>query len=184
MRIVLLILLMVLQSDLMAADLPPIDKIMTPEEMSITGLDKLSAEERELLRRWLDRFVQRDAKFVIKNYKKEREREQKLEQEQKQKRSRTSEDEQIAEPKRQAPVILDDPFIEASIHIVGTFDGWRGKSRFTLSNGEVWEQRKPDSVRRVKPIDNPTVKFKNNLLGFNVMEVPAAKVKIMVKRVK
>ena len=42
--------------------------------------------------------------------------------------------------------------------IVGDFSGWSGKTTFILDNGEVWQQRRADSVRRTKRITNPETK--------------------------
>ena len=68
--------------------------------------------------------------------------------------------------------------------MVGDFSGWSGKTTFILDNGEVWQQRRADSVRRTKRITNPEVRITKNLMGYYVMEIPAAKVKMPVTRIK
>ena len=58
-------------------NLPPLEDIMSEDEMAETGVDHLTAEEREALRRWLGIFVERDAKFVMQRFRKEMKAEEK-----------------------------------------------------------------------------------------------------------
>ena len=74
-------------------------------------------------------------------------------------------------------------FDKSVARIVGDFSGWRGKTLFKLDNGETWQQRRADSVRRTKIISNPEVRIKRNVMGFYVMEIPAAKVRVPVTRI-
>lgn len=176
MRICFLACCLVLNLTSYASELPPIDEIMTREEMSMTGLDKLSADELQTLREWLSVFIERDAKFVIRNYEK-----------QKKEQLRTKAADEIPEAPQTVKAEAEEkenPFENQQSTIEGIFSGWSGNTRFTLTNGQVWQQRKPDSVRRVKPIRNPKVVFSRNFLGFYYMEVPEAGVKVAVKRIK
>ena len=165
----------------MAAELPSLDELMSPSEMEITGVDKLSAEEKQALREWLEVFVDLDAKFAAKRYAERKKAEEKAGVTRQKSEPRT---EQVSETTQHDVQEKQNRFSKSQARIVGDFTGWKGKTTFRLDNGEVWQQRKPDSIRRTKRVSNPEVRITRNFMGFYIMEVPAVKTKVPVTRIK
>lgn len=67
-------------------------------------------------------------------------------------------------------------------HIVGHFDGWHGKSRFTLDNGQVWQQVGADAPSCMTS-DNPAATVKPSLMGNWLMYVHGCNDSSHVERV-
>lgn len=75
-------------------------------------------------------------------------------------------------------------FIEA--RLVGEFNGWTGKTLFTLDNGQVWRQTNNyirDYAPR-DPIPAPKVTISKGLLGSYNLQIEGVKRIVQVKRVK
>ncbi|MEO6075901.1 MAG: hypothetical protein ABIP56_03765 [Dokdonella sp.] len=68
-------------------------------------------------------------------------------------------------------------------HIVGEFQGWRGKTRVTLDNGQVWEQAQSGSAGDVRMSD-PSVRIKPMTLGSWLMYVAGCGCDVRVKRIE
>lgn len=66
--------------------------------------------------------------------------------------------------------------------INGNFEGWSGRTRFTLENGQVWEQRR--GGRWKVSLVNPEVHIKQNFMGAFEMEVLSEGRSIGVRRIK
>ncbi len=169
------------------AELPRIEDLMSESEMALTGVDRLTSDQKQALREWLEVFVDQDAKFAAKEYaqrKKEQTRARKSQKKSPNKRGwifrREAEKDDQAEENQDS----SNRFSKNEAKMVGDFSGWSGKTTFILDNGEVWQQRRADSVRRTKRITNPEVRITKNLMGYYVMEIPAAKVKMPVTRIK
>lgn len=64
--------------------------------------------------------------------------------------------------------------------IVGEFNGWSGKTRFVLENGQVFEQRRPGRWKIT--LDNPEVHIRQNLMGAYEMEIVSERRSIGVRR--
>ena len=64
--------------------------------------------------------------------------------------------------------------------IVGEFNGWSGKTRFVLENGQIFEQRRPGRWKIT--LDNPEVHIRQNLMGSYEMEVVSQGRSIGVRR--
>jgi hypothetical protein len=64
--------------------------------------------------------------------------------------------------------------------IVGEFNGWSGKTRFVLENGQVFEQRRPGRWKIT--LNNPEVHITQNLMGAYEMEVVTEGRSIGVRR--
>jgi hypothetical protein len=75
------------------------------------------------------------------------------------------------------------PADSISAHIAGDFDGWHGSTRFTLDNGQVWEQV-DDSIVTVKRIANPKVTIARGLFNSYYMSVSGMTDSVQVKRIK
>jgi len=84
-----------------------------------------------------------------------------------------------------APVFYPDEGARENIesNIVGTFEGWRGHTVFTLENGQEWAQAE-SGARDTGKFSNPKVKIKPMLLGSWLMYVDGCGCSVRVKRVK
>jgi len=65
--------------------------------------------------------------------------------------------------------------------IVGEFNGWSGKTRFVLENGQVFEQRRRGRWKIT--LNNPEVHISQNFMGAFELEVVSAGKSIGVRRV-
>ncbi|MFI4970442.1 MAG: hypothetical protein ACHP7D_09570, partial [Lysobacterales bacterium] len=63
------------------------------------------------------------------------------------------------------------------------FIGWRGKTVFTLDNGQEWQQAE-SGVYDAGKFANPGVKIKPMLLGSWLMYVDGCGCSVRVKRIK
>jgi hypothetical protein len=68
-------------------------------------------------------------------------------------------------------------------HIVGTFDGWEPKSRFTLDNGQTWVVT-DDRSAYVAAVQNPLVTIKKGLFGAYYLHVEGLNSSAKVKRLQ
>ena len=66
--------------------------------------------------------------------------------------------------------------------IAGHFSGWKGKTVFTLDNGEVWRQRL--SGRYAVSLESPEVEIYRNFVGYYELRILETGRKIGVTRVK
>jgi hypothetical protein len=66
--------------------------------------------------------------------------------------------------------------------IDGSFHGWKGKTKFRLQNGQVWEQRYSNTWHT--QLDSPKVTISKNFFGFYDMKVEGTKRTIGVRRVQ
>lgn len=67
--------------------------------------------------------------------------------------------------------------------IAGEFTGWSGDTRFTLENGQVWEQAESGSMRGIS-VDSPAVTIKPAFMGSWLLKVEGFNKAIRVRRVK
>lgn len=141
----------------------PIERQMTAEEFKAAGLDKLSAEELARLNGWLNRTVAQESRKAV--------------------------DVAVAEVKRKESsqgnqmfkLGRSEPF---EARLVGHFNGFGRGKKFTLDNGQVWEQIDDATMYGVK-LDNPSVQMKPSLMGNAwFMRVDKRAVNAKVKRVK
>ncbi len=192
---------------LKAAEIPPIKELMSNEDIQATGVEKLSESELEALREWIDVFSERDAKFVRKQYlKKQKEakkalaRANRIEQKESEQARVARIEQKAKEPEAKAQTVVrvetvnrrdesetksrQEEASEFHSRIQGEFNGWTGRTRFRLENGQVWQPRKRDSQYVIRAVQNPRVIIRKNFLGFYVMELPDLKKKIPVKRLE
>lgn len=92
---------------------PDVREMMTPDEFSAAGLERLSPTELEALNRWLLRYTARQASELRQHNELVSEEIRKVEKE------------------------------GVRTRIVGEFRGWDGETIFRLENGQVWKQRLP-----------------------------------------
>lgn len=67
--------------------------------------------------------------------------------------------------------------------IVGPFTGWDGKTRFTLENGQVWEQAEQGGLRGVD-LDSPMVTIEPGMFGSWRIKIEGLNATTRVKRIK
>jgi hypothetical protein len=84
-----------------------------------------------------------------------------------------------------APVFYLDSEERSKIEssITGAFRGWRGKTVFTLENGQQWQQAESGAFD-TREIDSPKVKIKPMLMGGWLMYIDRCGCELRVKRVK
>jgi hypothetical protein len=84
-----------------------------------------------------------------------------------------------------APVFYPDSSERSTIEdtIAGTFHGWRGKTVFTLANGQQWQQAESGAFD-TREIDSPKVKIKPMMMGGWLMYIDRCGCELRVKRVK
>lgn len=67
-------------------------------------------------------------------------------------------------------------------HVVGGFSGWNGRTRFTLDNGQVWEQAGSERFRYAGP-DRPVTIRRGSLSSF-LLSPEGMKRNIRVRRIE
>ena len=106
---------------------PGVQKAMTPEQYEAAGLSKLDPAERAKLDEFIKNYV------AVSN----------------EKVATTAVDKAVKENKVQTPEVIQS-------RIVGPFNGYTGRTVFTLENGQRWAQTQYDSAYYPK-IDSPPV---------------------------
>ena len=135
---------------------------MTAEEFKAAGLDKLSARELATLNAWLQQKVNTETAVAVEKARDEG-RKEVVE------KNRGFFDFGSAEP------------IESVI--VGEFTGFGKGKKYTLQNGQVWEQIEPASLSGVRKTD-VSVKIKPGVLGNWFMKIDGYNTQAKVRRIK
>lgn len=149
-----------------AQDAPPLQQAMSAEEFKAAGLDKLSAEELARLNAWLDRRVEQQASEAVAAA---------VEQ------AREEGRKEVVEKNRGFFHFGSEEPIEASI--VGEFDGFGSRKRYTLDNGQVWEQTDGATLAGVRK-SNPKVRIKPGMMGVWWMRIDGYNTQAKVQRVE
>lgn len=137
----------------------PIEKQMTAEEFTAAGLGKLSPDELARLNTWLNRTVMAETRKAVTESKREDE----------------------TRGNRLLNIGGGDAF---QARMVGHFDGFERGKKYTLDNGQVWQQIDDTRMYGVK-LDNPTVQMKPSAFGNAwYMRVDERAVNAKVKRIK
>ena len=137
----------------------PIQEQMTAEEFKSAGLDKLSAEELRRLNAWLQGSRVREAKVAEEARRDEATRGQHL-------------------------LSLGSSEDAFEANLVGAFNGFERGRRYTLDNGQVWQQVDDAKMYGVK-LENPRVRLRPAVIGSAWwMQVDGRAVNAKVKRVK
>lgn len=131
---------------------PTLEERMSQDEFSASGLDKLSAEQLKFLNSWIQSKGVSVMGAPIKH--------------------RDGSTDFYSDSDRER--------IESSI--VGAFNGWRGKTRVTLENGQVWEQAEGGS--KGDSMNSPKVIIKPMSFGSWLMYVDGCGCDVRVKRIK
>lgn len=108
-------------------EFPGVRKAMSPEAFDAAGLSKLSPDERAKLDDFIRGYVSSTS----------------------QKAADAAVDQAVKQKKAIEPDVVES-------NIVGQFRGYGGTTKFTLANGQVWQQSQRD-VRPYPPTDSPPV---------------------------
>lgn len=140
-----------------AAEAPDVRSLMTAEDFSAAGLDKLSDEERAQLSDWVSRYRDGAIKGPA--------------------APRTAEQREVEEAKEDKADGLD-----LVANVIPRFEGWSGKTIFRLDNGQIWKQRIHSKMRYSG--DDYRVIISRNLIGkYNMKHVETGRV-VGVQRVQ
>jgi hypothetical protein len=157
MRICLTLILMLMAFSLHAQSFSSLEERMNAAEFRAAGLDKLSAEELAALNEWLRTRGAAAATMAAAG-------------------RAPRGDERVGLP--------DGPSGRSVIsRIVGPFTGWSGSTRFTLENGQVWQQAEGGSLTGVNA-DSPAVTIDPAFLGSWRMRVDGYNQRVRVKRIE
>ncbi|SVE55574.1 uncharacterized protein METZ01_LOCUS508428, partial [marine metagenome] len=72
MRVLSISLIFALAWPAFGMELPRLEDLMSESEMAVTGVGRLTADEKQALREWLEVFVDQDAKFAARKYAEQR----------------------------------------------------------------------------------------------------------------
>ncbi len=72
---------------------------------------------------------------------------------------------------------------ELHAHIEGTIESFSGRAVFVLDNGQIWQQRIPDTVYFTPKLENPEVIITRGFVGYKMLIVPANRI-VFVKRIQ
>ena len=139
-----------------------VEQQMSADEFKAAGLDKLSAQELAALNAWLQRKVGQETAKVAETAKEEGRKE-------------------VAEKNRG---FFDFGSAEAiQSNIVGEFKGFANGRKYTLQNGQVWEQVEPASLEGIRRTD-PKVTIKPGLFNNWFMKIDGYNTAAKVRRIK
>ena len=172
-------------SSIAAPTFESLDKAMTADERVKSGIDSLTAQQREFLNSWLKArygepahieasesdtaILSRPTTAVPQTAAQAIETEVERRVAAKLAATQTGKDS-----------LKDDIPLEA--RLVGDFKGWTGKTVFKLDNGQVWRQRSASTYRH-KGADT-RVKFEQNWMGGWEMEVLSTGKSVLVKKLR
>ena len=160
--------------------------MMSPEERQKSGVDTLTAEQRQFLSEWLlENYTRNPAKVVSSPATAPDTSPQQAAS------NEATADTIEAEIDRRVAARLADnrasekkPASDSSFEarLTGNFTGWSGKTVFRLDDGQVWRQRSAANYRHRST--DMRVKFKKNWMGGWEMTVVSSGKTVLVSKVK
>ncbi|MFZ7096531.1 hypothetical protein ACOPJQ_00975 [Luteimonas dalianensis] len=145
----------------------PLQQEMTAEEFAAAGLDKLSAAELDVLNRWLQRQVEEETSVVVEQAREEGRQQAQVE----------------AAGRNDGGLFgSSGPREEFQSSIVGEFSGFGRGQRYTLANGQVWEQIDASTLAGVRKTD-PQVTVSPGMLGAWFLRIDGYNTRAKVRRV-
>ena len=160
--------------------------MMSPEERQKSGVDTLTAEQRQFLSEWLlENYTRNPAKVVSSPATAPDTSPQQAAS------NEATADTIEAEIDRRVAARLADnrasekkPASDSSFEarLTGNFTGWSGKTVFRLDDGQVWRQRSAANYRHRGT--DMRVKFKKNWMGGWEMSVVSSGKTVLVSKVK
>ena len=171
----------------LASESDNIESAMSAEERVKSGVDTLTAEQRQFLNNWLKENYDRRTESVV---------------------TRTTPDEQSASTEQPAKLEATPEAIVAEVdrrvaakladkresektkqsdsdfeaRLTSDFTGWTGKTIFKLDNGQVWRQRSSANYRHRG--SDTRVEFKKNWMGGWEMTVVSSGKTVLVRKVQ
>lgn len=148
-----------------AADKQDFDVLdsMSVAQFRGAGLDKLSDSQLKALNTWFNQYLQQQGPHCAAAQ-----------------TASAAPAKESAAASQAAPASASD---SVTAHIAGDFHGWGGATRFTLDNGQVWEQV-DDSVVTVGHVTDPKVTISRGLFNSYYMAVEGVRDTVQVRRVK
>lgn len=154
-RSAVLALSLVLALPVAAAEFSSLEERMSHAEFTAAGLDKLTPDELAALNAWLQRRT-----------------------------AGTTPSAAAVTPAEDRTGFRDPVSSDGVVsRIAGEFAGWSGDTRFTLENGQVWQQAESGSMRGVS-VDSPAVTIRPAFMGSWLMKVEGYNTQIRVRRIK
>ena len=171
----------------LASEPDNIESAMSAEERVKSGVDTLTAEQRQFLNNWLKEHYDRRTESVVTRTTPDK---QSASTEQPAKLEATPEAIVAEVDRRVAAKLADkresektkqsDSNFEA--RLTSDFTGWTGKTIFKLDNGQVWRQRSSANYRHRG--SDTRVKFKKNWMGGWEMTVVSSDKTVLVRKVQ
>lgn len=143
------------------ADEPTFDllKAMSAADFRATGLDHLTDAQLQALNAWIAGYEPKQASV----------------------RCPPASSTAVAAAQASATVTSDSSAVVA--HLIGSFTGWSNGRRFTLDNGQVWEQL-DDTLVSHSSILNPKVTISPGAFNAHYLAVEGVSDSVLVRRVK
>ena len=173
-------------SSIAAPTFESLDKAMTADERVKSGIDSLTAQQREFLNSWLKARYGEPAQVEASESDTAivRTPATPVNTEADAQAIETEVERRVAAKLAATQAGKDSPKgeIEFEARLVGDFKGWTGKTVFKLDNGQVWRQRSA-STYRYKGADT-RVRFEQNWMGGWEMEVLSTGKSVLVKKLR
>jgi hypothetical protein len=159
-QVAVLACLLVFLGTVRSADEPSFDllKTMSAADFRATGLDHLSDTQLQALNAWIAGYEQRQAAL----------------------RCAPAQAGTAPAAQATAPAGGTDTVVA---HLVGSFTGWSNGKKFTLDNGEVWEQLDDTAVSH-SAIQNPKVTISSGAFNAHYLSVEGVFDSVLVRKVK
>ncbi len=166
-------------------DFQPLEQAMTKEERSQSGVESLTAEQRQFLNNWLQQRYGTGATSMHEETDSSADRTVQLPPQSSEENVIEAEVErrvaqELATRKQPAKAAVNNGPFEATL--VGDFTGWRGKTVFRLDNGQIWRQRSSSQYRHRG--SDQRVKFDKNWMGGWEMTVVSSGKSVLVSKVR
>ena len=179
--------MMIFTGPALASESDNIESAMNAEERVKSGVNTLTAEQRQFLNNWLKENYGRRTESVVTRTTPD---EQSVSTEQPAKLEATPETIEAEVDRRVAAKLADkresektkqsDSAFEA--RLTSDFTGWTGKTIFKLDNGQVWRQRSSANYRHRG--SDRRVSFKKNWMGGWEMTVVSSGKTVLVRKVQ
>ena len=167
------------------SEFQPLEQAMTKEERSRSGIESLTAEQRQFLNDWLLQRYGNDTTNMREETDGSADTTVQLPAQSSQEKVIEAEVErrvaqELATRKQSAKAATNNGPFEATL--VGDFTGWRGKTVFRLDNGQIWRQRSSSQYRHRG--SDQRVKFDKNWMGGWEMTVVSSGKSVLVSKVR
>ena len=179
--------MMIFNGPALASESDNIESVMSTEERLKSGVDTLTAEQRQFLNNWLEENYGRRTESAVARTTADKPSEST---EQPAKLKATPEAIEAEVDRRVAAKLADkresekakQPDSAFEARLTGDFTGWTGKTIFKLDNGQVWRQRSSANYRHRG--SDRRVTFKKNWMGGWEMTVVSSGKTVLVRKVQ